>query len=136
MGLGVTDYDVRARTTAGRLLNSKANGGKGQAITLTRQSTGTYNPATGTNAVTTSTQNCTGVVIEYDAKAIDGDLVRMGDKKLLLSPLNTAGTAITAPVPDESTVTLADASVWTVKNVDTLDPAGTAILYTLQIRGA
>ncbi len=132
----MTAYDVRAKAQAARVLNTIAGGGKGQAVTLTRQVTGGYNLANGTDTLTTTTQTGSGVDMDYSSRAIDGDLVKAGDRKLLLSPLNSAGAALTAPVADETTVTLADGSVWTVKRVETLAPAGTVILFTLQLRGA
>lgn len=131
----MTAYDVRAKAQAARTLNTKANGGRGQAVTLTRQ-TGSYDTSTGVNTLTTTTQTGSGVEEAYSSRSIDGALIKVGDKKFLLSPLNSSGADLTAPVADETTITLADASVWTVKRVDPLAPAGTVVMFTLQLRGA
>ena len=129
----MTAYDVRARTTAGRLLGTIAANGKGQTATITRRTSGAYDVSTGAAAVTTTTQAGSGVEVEYKQRDIDGTMVLEGDRKFFLSPLNTAGAVLTAPAMDD-TVTLSDSSVWTIKAVDTLSPAGTAILYVLQLR--
>lgn len=131
----MTAYDVRFRATAARSLNTIAAGGKGQAVTLTRQ-TGAYDTSTGVNTLTTTTQTGSGVEGAYSSRAIDGELVKRGDKLFYLSALNSAGTALTAPVADETLVTLADGAGWTVKHVETTAPAGLAVMYTLQLRGA
>lgn len=130
------DYDLEDRLGAAEDLAPISAGGLGQAVTITTPFAGVYNPATG--AVSTgsaTTQAGSGVEEAYSAYSIDGVRVRAGDKKFLLSALNTAGGAITAPVADRDTLTLADGSEWTIKKVDPLAPAGTAIMFTLQLRG-
>jgi hypothetical protein len=124
-----------AQKTANRLLK-----GKGQAITITRQSAGTYDPATGTSAVTTSTQKGWGAVLEYDTRQAGifnapGSLIQVGDKQLLLSPLNSAGTALTAPAVND-TATDASGKAYTITQVKPLSPGGTPVLYEINLRGA
>lgn len=131
----MTAYDVRARASAGRALAPIASGGKGQVVTLTYQSTA-YDTATGVATVTTTTATGSGVEESYSAFSIAQGLVLAGDKKFLLSPLTSAGAAITPPVPDKTTLTMADGVGWTVKKSDPLSPAGTPILYELQLRKA
>jgi hypothetical protein len=120
--------------TANRLLK-----GKGQVITITRQSAGTYDPATGTSTVTTSTQTGWGAIFEYDTKQagifnVPGSLIQVGDKQLLLSPLNSSGSALTAPAIND-TVTDAAGKAYTVTQVKSMAPAGTVVLYELNLRG-
>jgi hypothetical protein len=107
--------------------------GKGQAITLTRQSAGTYDPATGTATVTTSTQTGWGAVFDYGTKQIDGTLIKAGDKQLLLSALNAAGTALTAPELND-TVTIGGVVYTLVQPLKTLSPAGTTVLFEVNLR--
>lgn len=106
----------------------------GQAVTITRSTAGAYNTASGTAALTPTTENGTGAEVAFTEQAIAGTLVQGGDKKLLVSPLKTDGTALTKPQADTDTVTLLDGSVWTVKAVDTLAPAGVNVLFTLLLR--
>jgi len=108
--------------------------GKGQTVTLTHVVPGTYDPATGGVTNTTTTQAGTGAVMEWDARQVDGTLIKIGDKQLLLSPLNTAGAALTAPALGD-TVTDAAGVVYTlVAPLNTLSPSGTAVLYTCNMR--
>ena len=119
----------RMQKTANKLLL-----GKGQAVTLTHVVPGTYDPATGGVTNTTTTQTGTGAIVEWDARQVDGTLIKIGDKKLLLSPLNTAGTVLTAPVLGD-TVTDAAGTVYTlVAPLNTLSPSGTAVLYDCNMR--
>lgn len=117
------------QATANKLLM-----GKGQTITLTYQGSASYNTSTGGATISTSTASVYGAVFEYGNKNIDGTLIKVGDKQLLLSALNTAGTAITAPVVND-TVTI-NSVAYTITQVKTLSPAGTVVLYDCNIRGA
>ena len=105
----------------------------GQAVTLTHVEPGEYVPGEGiTN--TTTIQTGTGAVIDWDARQVDGTLILIGDKRLLLSPLNTAGTVLTAPVLGD-TITDAAGIVYTlVAPLKTVSPAGTAVLYDFNLR--
>jgi hypothetical protein len=128
-------YDARGRAQAIRQLAPIARGGKGQEVTLSR-AVGAYNPETGAHTATTTTTVGSGVALGHKARDIDGDLIREGDKRLLLSPVDEDGVDIAVPVVDETSVTLADGSVWAVTAVSTLKPANTAIMHTLNLRGA
>jgi hypothetical protein len=121
------EFYAKMQATANRLLK-----GKGQAITLSRQTAGAYNPATGTAAVTVTTQTAYGAMFEYGDKNIDGVLIQEGDKQLLLSALNSAGTALVAPQLND-TVTI-NTVVYTVVRIKPLSPAGTTVLFDCNIR--
>jgi hypothetical protein len=121
------EFYSKMQATANRLLK-----GKGQEITLTRQTAGAYDPATGTAAVTTTTQTAYGAMFEYGDKNIDGVLIQEGDKQLLLSALNSAGTALVAPQLND-TVTI-NTVVYTVVRIKPLSPAGTTVLFDCNIR--
>jgi hypothetical protein len=109
--------------------------GKGQTVTLTHVVPGAYDPATGaTGAATTTTQTGTGAVLDWEARRIDGTLIKNGDKKLLLSPLNTAGASLTAPVLGDTVTDAAGVSFTLVDPLGTLSPAGTPILYDCNMR--
>ena len=108
--------------------------GKGQALTLTRQSAGNYDPATGSSTVTTSTQTGTGAIFDYGNKNIDGTLIKQGDKNLLLSAFKTDGTDLTAPILND-TVTDVNGIIYTiVEPLKTIAPAGIAIMYDCNLR--
>lgn len=122
------EFYAKMRATADKILR-----GKGQAITLTRQSSGTYAPSTGLATVSTSTQTGYGAVFEYVDHNIDGTLIKAGDKQLLLSALNSTGTALTTPPIVNDTATIGGA-VYTITSVKPLSPAGTTCIFECNLR--
>ena len=101
----------------------------GQAVTLSRQAVGAYDPSTGTSVVTPTTQTGKGVLLDYGTKDIDGTLILAGDKQLLLS-----ATSITAPiVGDTATV---NSTIYTIMNIKDLNPAGTSVMLDCNLRVA
>lgn len=121
----------RLQTTADRLLK-----GKGQSVTITKRTAGAYNPATGTATVTTTTETGTGAIFDYGTKQIDGTLIKVGDKQLLLSAFKTDGTALSIPSLND-TVTDVNGTTYTlVKPLKAIAPAGTIVMYDCNIRGA
>jgi len=123
------DY-AKTKKTANTLLKKF-----GQAVTLSHASAGVYDPATGgITGATSSTQYGTGAVIDWAANQVDGSLILATDKHLLLSPLNTAGGALTPPVLGD-TVTDASGVVYTiVAPLKTVSPAGTVVLFDINLR--
>lgn len=132
----MTDFDVRARATAARMLAPKPKG-KGQRVTLNTPGQSTYNPETG--ATTTGnplTEYGSGVVEKIASFNIDEDKVRTGDIKFMLSPMTVAGAVVTPPVEDQTTLTLANGEAWKVVRSQPESPAGLVIMYVLQLRRA
>ena len=118
-------YD-RMQKTSDRLLVSK-----GQSVVLKHTVVGEYVPGSGVETSTT-TQYGTGAVTEWENQAIDGTIIRQGDRRLLLSALNTAGAALTAPaIEDTATV---GGVTYTITQVKQTNPAGTVVLYDLNLR--
>jgi hypothetical protein len=101
----------------------------GQSVTVTLKSAGTYNPSAGTTTVTTVTQTGTAVILPYAEKFVDGTLIKLGDQQLLLSPVDISEPKV------GDTVTVGTI-VYTITNVKAYKPAGTLVLYDLNIRGA
>lgn len=124
----------RMQQTANKLLI-----GKGQPVTLTNVVPGVYDPATGgTAASTTTVQTGTGTIMDYDIRQAGifnspGSLIREGDKQLLLSALNTAGSEITAP--DIGDTVVASGKTFTVEQVKSIAPAGTVVMFDINLRG-
>ena len=106
----------------------------GQSVTVSRKTAGTYDEETGIAAVSTSTQTVIGAVFEWNNKDVDGTLVRDGDMKLLLSPKTTAGATLTRPAANDQ-VTIGG-KAYSIVAVKPLSPAGTAVMYECNIRGA
>ena len=122
-------FYARLQATANRLLK-----GKGQSITLTKITAGTYNPATGGfTGAGTSTQTAYGAIFDYGTKQIDGTLIKAGDKQLLLSAFKTDGAALTAPVLGD-TVSIGGVVYTLVEPLKEINPAGTTVMYECNLR--
>lgn len=108
---------------------------KGQAVTLTRQAAGAYNPATGAATITPTTQAGKGVILPLSAFRKSLGNVVEGDAQLLLSGLTAGGTVLTEPEVAD-TVTDANGDVWTITGYEPLAPAGLTIIYDAIVRRA
>jgi len=135
-------YDERSRATAARLLSLKTQNGYAQIVTLSKKTSGIYNPATSqVDGGSTITQTTSGVVLEYDSvgrrglQRQDKSLIQSGDRQLILSPFATDGTPLNpAPGLDDS-VTLSTGQSFTITTVAVLAPGGIPIMYECNIRG-
>ena len=122
-------FYTRLQNTAQKLLK-----GKGQSLTLTKVTAGTYDPTTGGfTGAGTSTQTAYGAVFDYGAKQIDGTLIKAGDKQLLLSAVKTDGTALIAPALGD-TVTVGGVTYTLVEPLKEVNPAGTVVLFDVNLR--
>lgn len=102
---------------------------KGQAMTLTRVSAGTYDPVAGTTTgSTTSTYTVYGITTSY-AKGLTNrpdSLILSGDKQAMIDAVSVV------PLPGD-TLTIKGV-VWQVIAVDAVEPDGTAYIYKAQVR--
>ncbi|MDI6742657.1 MAG: hypothetical protein QMD11_07945 [Smithella sp.] len=121
------NFYTNMQATAYRLLK-----GKGQFITISRNSAGAYDPTLGQAAITITTQTGWGTIFEYQNQNIDGTLVLKGDKQLLLSAINAAGTALMTPQIND-TVTIGGI-VHTIMQIKPLSPAGITVLFDVNLR--
>jgi hypothetical protein len=115
---------TRSAATAKRLLTKY-----GQWSTLTEQTPGSYDPATASVSVTATGHTVIAAAFDFAAKDIDGTLIQQGDKRVYIA---AQGLAIT-PAPG-MTWTDANANVFRVITAQPLNPAGTAVIHTLQVR--
>lgn len=106
---------------------------KGQTMTLTRVSAGTYDPVTGlATGATTATYTVQGITTNYNsqtrlaAQMRPDSLILAGDKMAIVD------AAVIVPVPGDK-LTIASV-VWQVIAVDTVAPAGVALLHKCQVR--
>lgn len=123
----MTDYTLDRADAADMLTDF------GQAVTLTRRTSGAYDPATGGSTITETTQAGIGVILPLSAFRKSVGNVVEGDQQLLLSGLNATGGVLTVPHVDD-TVTDSASVVWSLIAIDPLSPAGTAILYDCIVR--
>jgi hypothetical protein len=98
----------------------------GRAATITRSVPGAYDPATGTGSTADLVQSVFAVVLPYGDNMVDGSRVLATDQQAYVS----AGTA----VPRAGDVMTWGADDLRIIEVKALAPAGTAVLYTMQVR--
>jgi len=110
---------------------------KGQTVTLTRRTSGAYDPATGSSTIVETVQTGKGVILDFATglRKMAGSNIAAADRQCLLSALNSAGAALTRPAVDD-TLTDAAGNAFTITEVSELSPAGTDILYTLTVKAA
>jgi hypothetical protein len=125
------DY-TKSAATAERLLQKF-----GQAVTLSRPSTSapTYDPATGiSTSVAPATYIGRGAVFDYKQTDVNATLVQAGDQRLYLSPFQADGSAMPEPKTSDE-IALANGTTYSIVRAGKVDPAGTKVLYDLQLRG-
>lgn len=124
-------YD-RAKASTARMLAPRSGGGKGLELSLVRVTTGDYDPETGTTPVTTDQYDGSGFRENYRQQDIDGSRIKVGDVKILISPLLLDGTDTPQPISQDKI--LFDGDTYTVQNVDPWDYAGLAVGFSVQAR--
>lgn len=115
-------YD-QLQATAVRLIASK-----GRDMTLKLNATA-YDPDTGNATVTPTSIAAKGVVDEYSAFRIDGEIIKRGDKKVLLSP-----SGVTREPDPTSDILVIGGVDHRIIHVKPISPAGTVVYYEVQAR--
>lgn len=117
------DYDEIA-ATADELLAEF-----GQSCSLGSVTDGAYNPETGEASPASTTHPVTAAIFAYPQRFVDGTLIRVGDKRALVSPVG-----LTVDPKPGDTLTDAAGAVFQVIDAKPTAPAGAAVLWTLQVR--
>lgn len=118
-------YD-RMAATALRLITQY-----GLTITLRTVTPGVYDPETGETSLETITEQAgQGILIDYTGLEFQANsLIKQGDKKLKL-----AAKGLTS-APSLLSKVIADGKTWSiVPPLKEVNPAGTPLLYELQVR--
>jgi len=112
-------------TTAARLLAQF-----GQDVEIIRVTQGDYSPDDGIAAAPEIGQVFKGAVFDVQAgvKEIRGQLVQADDKEMILESTAQPKAADKVKVP------AIGGSVYAILSVDTLAPAGTAVIYKVHLR--
>jgi len=99
----------------------------GQAVDISRDTTSSFNPATGiTTPGAQVTDSGFGASFDYTAQEIDGTNIIKGDIRLILN-------SVTRTPESGDTVTI-DSVVYRLMNVEKIAPAGTVVIYDIQLR--
>lgn len=112
---------------AGTALNQIAD--KGRLVTLVYKTQGEYDPDTDDAPENESnSQSIKMVATNFNKKDIDGSLIKDGDKLALIAPYGlTRAPAVDDQIQDGG-------ETYTIKNVVTIQPGDTVLLYKAQIR--
>lgn len=119
----------KTQKTADRLIKNF-----GQEVVITHTEQGEYDPSTGLSPETVSTQTVRAVMLDYGSREIDGTIIRIEDKKLLVSGKKTNGEQLTKPYINDTVVV--DGINYTIKTpLSEIKPNGTvSVLFKLNIR--
>lgn len=107
-------------------------------VTISNSLPGSYDPATGTVASTSSTVSAYGILMDLTLQSNGaslkyGTMVQAGDKELYLQPPVVSGYS-TLIVPGQTKIVVAGLT-WSVVTMKEINPTGTTpILYTLYLR--
>ena len=106
----------------------------GQEIVITHTEEGEYDPSTGLLPSVTTTQNALAVLLDYGSREIDGTIITIADKKLLVSPKKIDGTELDQVYINDTA--LVDGINYTIKTpLVQLKPNGvTVVMYKLNVR--
>lgn len=100
----------------------------GVAATLTRKSSGTYDPATSLSAVASAADTVKVAIFPYPSKLIDGTTIHVGDMQAFMG---TDGVTAAPQAMDNLTIA---GVIYKIVNVQNYKPAGDSVLYELQVR--
>lgn len=120
------------------LLQELADEGLAQNFTLTKLTSGAYDPALGIAPVTKTNQTVLGSIFDLDLSQTnlrntqDG-LAKFGDKRALLSVIDTNGADVT--VEPDYMLTDKNGKEYTVIDSGLVDPGGESIVHDLILRG-
>lgn len=122
----MTGFYDRMAATAAKLLKKY-----GAAAVLSRVTAGDYDPATGnTIGETTATYSCFAAKFDYEQKDIDGTQIRVGDQRVYLS-----APGVVQPQSGDTMTFTGSAKVFDVVTAKAINPAGTAVIFEVQVRG-
>lgn len=117
----MSDFYTKMAATASRLI-----GKYGQAMAIKRVSGGTIDPVTGaTTAGTTTSYPVQGILQRYPDALIDGTRILTSDRLAILTPV------VEPVITDKLAFGNKD---WTIASIQTANPAGTPLVYFVQVR--
>ena len=113
-------------STALKSVAAKIITSQGQEVTFTQETSTAFDAGKGKNVTKTTTFTGNGVVDKYKRDEIDGTVIQTGDILLVLEA--------TDDVPVNGDTCIIDAIVYRVMGVLPVSPAGTVIIYEVQLR--
>lgn len=125
-------YD-RSRKTAIRMLGLRSKGGKGEKLKLTISSTDEPEVIDGIVVPNDTVYLGSAVRIEYTNRDINDTVIKTGDIKFLVSPIQIDGTDMPTEIQPQSKIEFAG-SVYSVVNSKPWNFTGLSIGFEVQAR--
>jgi hypothetical protein len=131
MALNYTNF----RSLADRLISEN-----GRALTIVRRDQSNFTdpakPWRGSTEAAEVSTAVTGVFIEYEKEDVDGDLVRRGDKRVLIAAKDVEDeSASSENVKVEDYDHVLDGTVrWKILSAELIEPGSQRIMYDVQVR--
>lgn len=98
----------------------------GADVILLRSTPGTFDRVTGAETgATTAEITATGIQQSYKADLIDGTRIKHGDRLYVIDDTQTPAMTDKVKVGSD---------YWSIVNIDETNPAGTVIVYFIQVR--
>lgn len=129
----MSDIHDRGRAMAIRMLAPRPKG-KGVQLAIISNSEEGFEPELGEVAADTAVKEGSGLRISYEARHIDGTIIKRGDWKVIVSPVLLNGADMPEPKLTDTLEILGDA--YQIINVDSWNYAGVQCGYELQARRA
>ena len=104
----------------------------GKNLTYTSKGSATYNPATGGTTATNTTKTVKGYFYNYSASDITGTSIVIGDRRLVISTVDTSNAAIPAPKKGDTFAGEGDTMV--VVSVERIMSGANPVCYICQTR--
>ena len=104
----------------------------GQAVTLRKVSSGSYDPDTGTAGSTSTDYSVKAYMAQYTLTELTVDTIVRGDRKALLSAFDTSGVSL--PSPDEGDLLVGVGDTSRVISTQTIYSGDDVVCYICQVR--
>lgn len=96
----------------------------------------TYDPITDSYTRATVTHDVMGLFESFDARDIDGTVIQAGDKRLLLSAIDSSTGATLPQLDEQDSITITyDGRDLSPISITPLKPGGITLLYQTHVRG-
>ena len=104
----------------------------GKNLTFTTKGSMAYNPVTGGTTGTDTTKTVRGYFYNYSASDITGSSIVIGDRRLVISTVDTSGATLTAPKKGDTFAGEGDTMV--VVSVERIMSGNNPVCYICQTR--
>jgi hypothetical protein len=106
---------------------------RGKTATLRKKSSGTYDPSTGALGSVADTDVTVKMYFaDYGLSETNNDSILMGDRKVLIAPRDTSGTATPEPDNEDQILSVGDAVV--IKSIQKIYNSDVLVCYICQVR--